>query len=220
MIFIRKTIISFLIPVLLLTTLVAPAQAEGKGGSSFLQSLLIPGWGQYSLGQKNSALLFISAEVLCLSGILSLRAYGSSARDDYKALAAAHAGVVGDHEHDFYVDVGNWMSVDGYNNQRMLERNFSSLYTSDNDVWNWDSEDNRATMEKTRIRSDRAFNSVIYFAAGMAVNHLASAIHAGRQDAIKQKEDLSENGSSRKVRLDWSPMVASDGIGLRFNCRF
>ncbi|MBU1919550.1 hypothetical protein KKG66_01800 [bacterium] len=209
-----------LIASLLLTALAVPAHAEGKGGSAFLQSLLIPGWGQHSLGQKRTALMFFSAEVLCLSGILSMRAYGSSTRDDYKALASAHAGVIGDHDHDFYVDVGNWMSVDDFNNQRMLERNFGSIYSADDEVWNWDSEGNRATMEKIRIRSDRAFNSVIYFAAGMAINHLASAIHAGRQASIKNSADLSDNSKSKRMQLDWSPMVASDGIGLRFNCRF
>lgn len=217
----RRILIPTLIVALLLSAFAVPAQAEGKkGGSAFLQSLVIPGWGQYSLGQKRSALMFISIEALCLSGVLSMRAYGASTRDDYKALAAAHAGVAGDHDHDFYVDVGNWMSVDDFNNQRMLERNFGSIYSDEDEVWNWDTEDNRATMEKIRIRSDRAFNSVIYFAAGMAINHLASAIHAGRQAAIKEKAEHAELQPSKRVQLDWSPMVAFDGIGLRFNCRF
>jgi len=143
--------------ILLLITVVSPSFAEGKGGSAFLQSLLIPGWGQYSLGQEKTALMFISAEVLCLGGILGLRAYGSSARDDYKALAAANAGVIGDHGHEFYVDVGNWMTVDDFNNQRMLERNFGRIYSGDDEYWRWNSEDDRATMENIRIRSDRAF---------------------------------------------------------------
>jgi hypothetical protein len=215
----RPILITLLTSALLISACSTTAQAEQKGGSAFLQSLLIPGWGQYSLGQKQSALMFISAEALFIGGVLSTRAYGSSARDDYKALAAAHAGVVGDHGHDFYVDVGNWMTVEGFNNQRMLERNFNSLYTEADEQWAWDSEGNRATMEKYRIRSDRAFNSVVYFAAGIVVNHLASAIHAGRQAVVKNKRDLSDN-HVRNVQVQWTPMVALDGVGLRFNCRF
>jgi hypothetical protein len=205
---------------MLLTAFWSPAGAEGKGGSAFLQSLLIPGWGQYSMGQKRTALMFISTEVLFLGGVLSMQSYGRSTRDDYVALAHAHAAVTGTHDHDFYVDVGNWMTVEDFNNQRLLERNFNSLYTSANDAWSWDSNENRATMEKIRIRSDRAFNSIIYFAAGIAVNHLASAIHAGRQAATRKSEASLGSKRSREMQLDWTPIVSQNVMGLALNCRF
>jgi hypothetical protein len=216
----HRGIIFPLIACLLLTALWTPVGAEGKGGKEFLQSLLIPGWGQYSMGQKRSALMFISSEVLFLGGVLSMQSYGHSTRDDYEALARAHAGVTGSHDHDFFVDVGNWMSVEDFNNQRMLERNFGSMYSGAANAWSWDSEENRSNMEKIRIRSDRAFNSILYFAAGIAVNHLASAIHAGRQAAIRKSKAPLENRHSSELRLNWTPIVSQDVMGLALNCKF
>jgi hypothetical protein len=216
----RRGVIPLFIACFLLTAIWSPAGAEGKGGSAFLQSLLIPGWGQYSMGQKRAALMFISTEVLFLGGALSMQSYGQSTRDDYEALARAHAGVTGSHDHDFYVDVGNWMTVDDFNNQRMLERNFSSIYSGANDAWSWDSDGNRSNMEKIRIRSDRAFNSIIYFVAGIAANHLASAIHAGRQ-AVNRKSDASlESKRSGILQVNWTPIVSRDVMGLALNCKF
>ena len=217
---IRRKITLLLTACIFLSAFWSPAGAEGKGGSAFLQSLLIPGWGQYSLGQKSTALMFISAEVIFIGGALSLQSYGNSSRDDYEALARVHAGVTGSHSHDYYVDVGNWMTVDDFNNQRMLERNFGSLYSNPDDAWSWDSEGNRADMEKIRIRSDRAFNSIIYFAAGIAVNHLASAIHAGRQSATRKARAALESGHSDELSFNWTPIVSQKAVGLSINCNF
>jgi hypothetical protein len=199
------------------------AAAQKKGGSAFLQSLLIPGWGQYSLGETKTALLFFGAEVALVGGLLTVQSYGELTRDDYEALAAAHAGVTGDHDHDYYVDVGNWLTVNDFNNQRLLERNYASLYTDPVDFWYWDSEEKRAEMEKLRIRSDRAFNSVLYFAAGMALNHLASAIHAGRRAATMNdaEEDLgSLNERPQRPQVSWAPMVKADAVGINLHCKF
>ena len=56
-------------------------------------------------------------------------------------------GVSGGHGHDYYVDVGNWMTVDEYNERRLQERNFDALYTAPQDRWAWDTDAHRAEME-------------------------------------------------------------------------
>ena len=60
-----------------LLLLLLPALVFGAGTkpkrAAFLQSLVVPGWGQYSLGKKNSALAFFGTEVLLVGGMFTLR---------------------------------------------------------------------------------------------------------------------------------------------------
>jgi hypothetical protein len=200
--------------------LVAFAGEAPKGGTAFLKSLVIPGWGQYELGYKNTALAFIGTELALVGGMLALEDYGRSTRGDYQAMATAYAGVNGAHGHAFYVDVGNWMNVDQFNERRLGERAFDALYTSPEDQWAWDSEAHRALMEKTRIRSDRAFNSILYLAGGLLLNHVASAIHAGRL-AVKQQQGQHASALSAKGwAMDVKPLVRAKGLQLRFTHAF
>ncbi len=196
---------------LLLPSLLAAAPSKPRRGA-FLQSLVVPGWGQYSLGRKDAALGFFGTELLMFGGMLTLRSYGSSAKTDYIAMAATYAGVTGDHPHSFYVDVGNWMSVDDFNERRLQERSFGELYTAESDRWEWDSDQHRAEMRNRRIKSDRAYNSVLYLVGGVVLNHVASAIHAGRASAQRSHADAGSAPPPWNVGL--SP--ASRAGGLKF----
>lgn len=201
-------------------TLTGGAQAADapRGKSAFLKSLVIPGWGQYELGQRNTALSFIGAELAMIGGMLSVQAYGRSTRDDYEALAVAHAGVKGDHGHDFYVDVGNWMNVDLYNERRLRDRDYDALYTSSTDRWAWDTEEHRAEMENVRVKSDRAFNSIIYFVGGIVLNHVASAIHAGRSSVRLRAK--SQTSTTDAWRLHVQPCTDGPGCSFILSLRF
>jgi hypothetical protein len=195
------------------------SHAQPPGGGAFLKSLVIPGWGQYSLGSKNLALTFLGSELSLIGGMLVLEQNGKSARDDYKTLAAIYAGVNGDHGHDFYVDVGNWMTVNQFNEQRLRDRAFDRLYTDVRDRWYWDSDEHRSEMEKLRIRSDRYFNSVMYLVGGLVLNHLASAIHAGRLAVVQQRAHASLL-SPHAWTMSVNPQLKSRGIKLNFTHTF
>jgi hypothetical protein len=202
---------------LLLPALVFGAEAKAKH-AAFLQSLVLPGWGQYTLGKKNAALGFLGTELLMFGSMLSLHSYGVSARIDYQAMAATYAGVRGNHPHDFYVDVGNWMNVDEFNQQRLRERGFDQLYTSESDRWQWDSDQHRAEMRNRRIKSDRAINSVLYLVGGVVLNHVASAIHAGRASAKMRQADMRVSPPTWNVAV--APVSYSGGLQLTLTRAF
>jgi hypothetical protein len=148
--------------------------------------------------------------------MVAFRAHGAAKRDDYRAMAALHAGVVGDHSHDFYVDIGNWDNVDDYNEQRLQDREFDRLYTSTLDSWEWDSKESRVQMEKIRIQSDKAFNSIYYLIGGIVLNHIASAIHAGRVTSKRNTQATS----SRDWHLGFIPHARSQGLSVHLSCAF
>ena len=54
------------------------AAEPAHGRSAFLKSLVVPGWGQYSLGRKNSALAFLGVDLALVGGMLTLQSYGRS----------------------------------------------------------------------------------------------------------------------------------------------
>ncbi|HEY3294338.1 MAG TPA: hypothetical protein VGL38_02770 [bacterium] len=196
----------------------AAEKPQSSNKAAFLKSFVIPGWGQYSLGRKNAALTFFGAELMLVGGMFTLNAYGRSTRADYQALAAAYAGVKGSHSHDFYVDVGNWTNTDQFNQRRLQQRQFDALYTDPADQWAWDSDAHRSLMETNRIRSDRAFNSVLYLVGGLVLNHIASAIHAGRMAALDREQSATPKTTSWNV--DVQTVAPSKGLAVRFTHDF
>jgi hypothetical protein len=215
----RRSVICAVLLSVFLLSLPTNAAEGSKGGGAFLKSLVIPGWGQYSLDHKNYALSFLGTEVTLIGGMLVLESYGASTRDDYEAMAAAYAGVQGAHSHDFYVDVANWMTVDQFNEQRLRDRSFDRLYTSSADRWSWDTNEHRASMERMRVKSDRAFNSVFYLVGGLVFNHLAAAVHAGRL-AVQQQKPHASVWSPQGWAVNVRPMTKAKGVRFSFTHTF
>jgi hypothetical protein len=184
--------------------------------SAFLKSLILPGWGQYTSGHKTAAAMFAMTELAFLGGMYGFHSYGVAKRQDYKAYAAQYADVVGDHPHDFYVDVGNWDRVEDYNEERLKDREFDRLYTSASDSWQWDSNEHRVRMKKIRVQSDKAFNGVYYLVGGLVLNHLASAIHAGRTAHVP----ASTSSSLRDWHLFFTSSPDRKGLSVHLNCSF
>jgi hypothetical protein len=211
-------ILAVLLALCLSLTAFAAEKDRTANKSAFLKSLVIPGWGQYSLDRKNAALTFFGAELMLVGGMLTLNSYGRSTRADYQAMAAAYAGVQGSHGHDFYVDVGNWLNVDQFNERRLQSRQFDLLYTDPADHWAWDSDAHRAQMEMNRIRSDRAFNNILYLVGGLVLNHVASAIHAGRMAVLDREKAEAPKTTSWNVNIE--TVAPSSGLALRFTRSF
>lgn len=194
--------------------LLSNAFAKEKGQALFLKSLVIPGWGQFEGGRPKHALAFLSADFLLIGSALSLNHHGKQLRNDYEAFAASHAGVIGSHGKEFYIDVANWISVFDYNEQRMADRSFGAVYDTETEYWMWDSESNRAKMDEMRLTSDRSLNRVIYAVALIGVNHVVSAFHAGRLQSQSKKE--AEN----RVGWNLTPQRLQGGGKLNFTLQW
>ena len=210
-----------LIVVLSIGLLTAPAftaqkRTSRERGNAFLKSLVIPGWGQYDNGRKKSAVVFALGELALFGGMYAFHSYGVAKRDDYKALAAQHAGVVGDHSHGFYVDVGNWARVEDYNEERLRDREFDRLYTSRLDRWEWDSSENRVRMKEIRVQSDKAFNAIYFIVGGLILNHIGSAIHAGRTSTRPE----THASNDREWRFFFTPLSNRQGLSFNLNYLF
>ena len=79
-------------------------------------SALVPGGGQYYVGNKRTAYYFFAAEALTWVGYASFKVYGNWREDDYIRYAAVNANANLDGKSDEYVDlVGFYDDIDQYN---------------------------------------------------------------------------------------------------------
>jgi len=162
-------------------------------GGAFMRSLLIPGWGQRRGGAKTAARNFFVAEVLLWSGFTALEIYGGWQKNDYKVFSASHAGAqISGKDDQFFVELGNFISVEEYNQARLRRRDVEGLYDPATHFWRWDTDANRQKFFNMRKRSDKAFARAELVAAGVIANHIVSGIHAAwvahRNSSQNEKE--------------------------------
>jgi hypothetical protein len=171
------------------------ASSSPSLGGAFLRSAVIPGWGQRRAGANTAARNFFVAEVLLWSGFASLQVYGHWLKNDYKLFAATHAGVeLADKDDQFFVDAGNFISVDEFNQSRLRRRDVEGLYDPATHAWKWDTEANQLKFANLRKRSERSFSRSNLVVAGVLANHIISGIHAAWVSHKKSSAKSNERG--------------------------
>ena len=148
--------------------------------SPVVKSLVLPGWGEYSLDNQIRGRIFVLSETVLLLAILGSYSVAQRQETEYKAYAAEHAGIdpIGK-DRQFWVDIGNYSSLFTFNEEHLRWRDFNALY-EDNDTWAWawDSSNNRERFENTRISSDTWRLRGSFLIGGVVLNHIVSAIDA------------------------------------------
>jgi hypothetical protein len=151
-------------------------------GNAMLRSLVIPGWGESYLGFHSAARRFFWTDMIIWAGVIGLETYSSWRQDQFMALGAQHSGAQMAGKNDaFYADIGNYMTTQEYNDAKIRARNFDAVYSDPAYLWSWDSDQNRAHYDNTRIQSKSAKNKVIFFIGAAALNRLVSFIDTGKK---------------------------------------
>ena len=145
-------------------------------------SLVLPGMGELYAGDFSSGKYFLVGEGLLWLTYAAFEVYGTSVRDDARLYAVSNAGVNPAGKSDqFYVDVGNFLSVADYNDKKLRDRTPSLVYDPAAGYgWSWGSNDQRVTFRDLRVHSENMFNNQKFVGAAILINHVASAINAAR----------------------------------------
>ena len=148
--------------------------------SPVLKSLIFPGWGEYALGyQQRSRIMALTESVIFIS-ILGSYSNSNKFESNYQAYAAQHAGVspIGKNR-QYWIDIGNYSSIDQFNEEHLRWRDFNAVYEQDkNWNWAWNDDGNRIFFEKMRIKADTWKLRASFLIGGMVLNHIISAIDA------------------------------------------
>lgn len=207
-------------PIRRLASIAPKAPSRSDKRRAFIKSLLIPGWGQYGLGARTSARHFFIAELALIGTSLGFRLYGNWLEDDFIAFALQHAEIrsAAGKDDRFWVDLGNFDSVDDFNAEKLRQRNTRDLRDpSGDEYWRWDAPENRRIFEDLRIRRDRAHERSAFIVAGIVANHIVSAIHA-----LWIGKRLESRAAAHRpaFRFVWHSTDHYDGLQLDFFYRF
>jgi hypothetical protein len=176
-----------------LPDVLAPKFEKKSIGLAILYSLAVPGMGELYAGGFASGKYFLGAEAALWTTYTVISVRGNSLKDDGRAFAAVHAGLVnpGSKDDQFFVDISNFLNVDDYNAKKLRDRNLAAVYDPAAGYgWSWDSESNRGAFRDLRVRADDVLNNRKFVVMGILLNHLASAINAART-AISHNNDVS-----------------------------
>lgn len=190
-------------------------------GLAFLYSLIVPGMGELYVGDYSLGKYFTIGEGVLWITYASFESYGGWLRDDARTFAARHSRFDPAGKSDqFYVDIGNFLNTHEYNEKKLRDREPERLYDPNSSAfWQWDDDQNRQEYRGMRISHDRVFNNARFVAAAIIVNHLASAVNAGRL-AVAHNDNINAL-SSIEVRaglLDGP--IGPDGVRLTLSKKF
>ncbi len=162
----------------LISSLPGQTVSKIKPQNPVIQSAILPGWGELTLGNLRRARIFnISEGFLWLTFFTNVTA-SEIQRKNYIAYAAEHAAVsTTGKDHKFWVDMGNFKSLDDYNAEHLRNRDLNDLYPNQSTWnWTWDSAQNRSKFERMRINSDLWKQGATFVAGGIVLNHFLSVI--------------------------------------------
>jgi hypothetical protein len=174
-------------------------QEKKSVGLGIIYSLLLPGMGELYADAYRIGKYFTIADGVLWGTFIGMNAYSSWQEENYKTYAASHAGVDNiNKDADYYSTIGNYTSVDSYNNEKALERNFDEMYDSEAYFWKWNSTNERQTYREMWTSSEQVNNDIRFVVGGLILNRIASAINAARLVTLynnRLQEEVSWNFS-------------------------
>jgi hypothetical protein len=168
--------------------------AKKAVGLAAVYSLLLPGMGELYAQGFNSGKYFLMAEGALWITYAAFDIHGNDLRDGARAFAAARAGVdLTGKDDQFFVDVGNFLTMDDYNDKRLRDREPERLYSATaGQYWRWDSDESRLLYREQRISSEDVYNNRKFVVGAIVINHVISAINAARA-AIAYNSSLEKS---------------------------
>jgi len=145
--------------------------------------------------------------------IIGSTTYANILKKNYIAYAVAHAAVSSSGKsHKYWVDIGNFSTIEDYNDEHLRNREMDDIYeVSPQWGWVWDSDSHRDFFEQKRILSDQMKQVASFGVGAMILNHMVSAIDALYLKRIGREKSLSV--------LPWVP-EESLGFGYTLTVHF
>ncbi len=157
----------------------AQQQGESVRKGAVLRSLLLPGWGQRTLGADGWARRFVVAEAGLWLSMAAANKWAGVNRDDYRSYAAQYAGVSNRFRPDiYYFRLGAWDNMEEYNQDQLRRRNITAVYITGSDAdWDWEGPVQRRRYRELRRSSLRWQQTATVALSGLVVNRVLAAIN-------------------------------------------
>lgn len=161
----------------------AQDQSDAKG--AFVRSLIFPGWGHYYAGEDHRLRghVHLGAEITLLTTYLGLVTRGVRLQNNYTTFAELRSGVDLDGKgRRFKKAVGDFESIDHYNDYQLRSRNWHQLFASTpENYWNWSDPLDRVHYRELRSRRDQVRNNLPFVMSLMALNRVIAAVSSANR---------------------------------------
>lgn len=161
-------------------------------GLAIIYSLLLPGMGELYAESYQTGKYFTIAEGVLWGTYIGINTYGNWQKDRYKSFAASNGGVnLAGKDEDYFATISEYLSIEQFNNEKALERNFIEMLDEEKYFWKWTSEDRRA-YRSMWVSSEQAFNNLRFVVGALIINRIASAVNAVRLVVKHNKQETEE----------------------------
>ena len=150
------------------------AQVNGNAKTK-LQSLLLPGWGQHSLGESKRANEYFIREAALWLIFVGSKKTAAWYESDYTAFAELHANVdMAGKNYLFAVNMGHYNSLDEYKDTKQRQRLENEYEGDKNFDWQWDNSTNRIKFDNMRIKSVTLDKYAKFSIGGLILHRMVS----------------------------------------------
>jgi hypothetical protein len=163
--------------------LTAMAQTEQPSKSSMVfKSLLLPGWANYELGNKQAAYTHFVSEIALWTGYLYYSNQQEQLVNDYQSFAVKELSLPDQTYSDaFYRLISQYNSYDEYIEFQRRQGNSILGDLPAKKRWQWASEKDRFIFNNRRIEADELEKDLNYWVYGMVLNRVV-ALFTSRRD--------------------------------------
>jgi len=193
-----------LLIILCFTYLTAQMQLDAK---TKLQSLVLPGWGEQTLGESKRAQSYFIREAALWLIYIGGKKTSDWYESDYTAFAELHSDVdMEGKNYLFAVNLGHYESFEEYNDTKERQRQVEDKYGEGKGLeWQWDNSVNRIKYDKMRIKSV-TYDKYARFAVGSLILHrlvsFIDVIYLERTNLqVNIEPQLEQDFSSMKLNL-------------------
>ena len=168
--------------------------------SSMIKSALIPGLGEFGLGKNSRGRLFTQIELVLWITLSGSKRAVSLHESKLHSFASEHAGVtLKGKSNQFYIDIGNFGSMDLFNEAHQRSRQPSQTYSDRARFnWEWDKGKNRQKYRRFRIQRDTARMVGQFIIGGLVLNRIISLID------IRYLYQISSNQAKISFTPSWN----------------
>jgi hypothetical protein len=195
----------------------APKLTKKNPGIAVCLSLLLPGMGELYAGSFESGKYFTIADALLWGTVVGMNSYGNWKRDNYKSFAQTYGGIsVEGKDEDYFANLGDYKSVDDYNREMDLQRDYSKVYNGIKYYWNWGSDARRKEYRDMWRSSEQAFNNIRFAVGALILNRIVSVVNAVRLVAAHNKEVAKQES----LDVSFSPNYLENmAVGISLNIK-
>jgi hypothetical protein len=183
-------------------------------------SLALPGMGELYAGNFETGKYFLVADGILWLAYAAFELHSDWVMNDARQFALQHSGAnfAGATE-QYEVDIGNYRTVQDYNQDRLRNRETGVLYDPATYGWSWDTDVNRSAYRDLRVESDESARNGNFVIAALVLNRIISAISAAR--AAGSHNARIDEGADWNLRAGvQGGLFHAHGIELRFSTSF